>query len=69
MMGSMSLGLSVLSYYKTGLTSGKWKASAEKYAACSPAPLDFATKTSSNGVSTLSMKPSSNLSAKTTLPR
>ena len=47
----------------------KWKASTEKSAACSPAPSASVIMISSNCVSTPSMKPNSNSSAKTELSR
>ena len=55
----------VLSYYKTGLTSGKMEGINRKIRGLlRPVPSASATRISSNCVSTLSMKPNSNLSAK-----
>ena len=59
----------ILSFYHTGLTSGKMEGINRKIRGRSPAPLASATMISSNCVSMLSMKPNSNLSAKTELSR
>ena len=58
-----------LAITRPGSPVEKWRASTEKSADCSPAPSASATRISSNCVSTLSMKPNSNSSAKTRLSR